>query len=76
MLLFKLQMAVLDSTKAKQDSLICVLVCNFFGTRHGKSVCDGEIGMIKRCSSLAIKLGNAVISCAEDLLRILQDAEG
>ena len=40
---------------------------HFFGSRHGKSVCDGEIGIVKRSAALAIRAGTTVISNATDL---------
>ena len=45
---------------------------HFFGSRHGKSVCDGEIGVVKRSASLAVKGGRAVIATAEDLYEYCQ----
>jgi len=39
---------------------------HFFGSRHGKGPCDGEIGVLKRSASLAVKRGH-VIADAEDI---------
>ena len=40
---------------------------HFFGSGHGKSVCDGEIGVVKRSAALVIKAGTTVISNATGL---------
>ncbi|XP_033754519.1 uncharacterized protein LOC117343464 [Pecten maximus] len=39
---------------------------HFFGSRHGKGPCDGEIGVIKRSASLAVSSRRAVLSNATD----------
>ena len=45
---------------------------HFFGSRHGKGPCDGEVGVLKRSASLAVKRGQ-VISDAEDFYKFAKD---
>jgi len=40
---------------------------HFFGSRHGKGPCDGEVGVVKRSASLAVRRGH-MISNAKDFL--------
>ena len=69
---YKGKTAFLDLSFAEEE-LGVTIERHFFGTRHGKSVCDGEIGMLKRCSSSAVKAGKVVIGCAEDLYKFCKE---
>ena len=40
---------------------------HYFGSRHGKGPCDAEVGVIKRCASLAVNSRQVIISDATDL---------
>ncbi|KAJ8018148.1 hypothetical protein HOLleu_44024 [Holothuria leucospilota] len=37
---------------------------HFFGSRHGKGPCDGEIGVLKRCAGNAVKSRQVIIADA------------
>lgn len=63
---YKGRTGFVDISFAVEDTGI-VTERHFFGSRHGKSVCDGEIGVVKRCASLAVKAGGIVIADAKDL---------
>ncbi|VDI09049.1 Hypothetical predicted protein [Mytilus galloprovincialis] len=45
---------------------------NFFGSEHGKSECDGEIGIVNRAIDRAIIGNKVIINNAEDLFKFCQ----
>ena len=68
---YKGKTACLDLSFAEEE-LGVTIERHFFDTRHGKSVCNGKIGVVKRCS-LAVKAGKVVICCAEDLYKFCKE---
>ncbi|KAJ8028003.1 hypothetical protein HOLleu_30123 [Holothuria leucospilota] len=45
----------------------------FFGSRHGNGPCDGEIGVLKKCASMAVKGRQVIICNSHDLFKYGQD---
>ncbi|PIK36346.1 hypothetical protein BSL78_26823 [Apostichopus japonicus] len=46
---------------------------HFFGSRHGKGPCDGEIGVLKKCAAVAVKGRQVIIRDAHDLFKYGQN---
>ena len=49
------------------------VVWNFFGSDHGKSECDGELGILNRSLDRAIAGGKVVMTNAEDMVNFCQE---
>ncbi|XP_071835504.1 uncharacterized protein [Apostichopus japonicus] len=55
------------------EDLGCKVEKHFFGSRHGKGPCDGEIGVLKRLAASAVKGRQVIISNAHDLYKYGRD---
>ncbi|XP_070532795.1 uncharacterized protein [Ptychodera flava] len=51
----------------------CTVEKHFFGSRHGKGPCDGEIGVLKKRAVTAVKSRQVIIANAEDLYEYGKD---
>ncbi|KAK3762158.1 hypothetical protein RRG08_024963 [Elysia crispata] len=46
---------------------------HYFGSNHGKSLCDSSGGTVKNCASAAVKNGQAIIQSSKDMFEFCND---
>ena len=68
---YKNKSSFCDCSFAYQD-FKCHIERHYFGSRHGKGPCDAEVGVIKRCASLAVNARQVVIGNSQDLYEYCQ----
>lgn len=64
---FKSKLPFLHMTELVQEFPNIVIDRHFFGSGHGKSLCDSCGGVIKGCASRAVASGNEIIQSASDM---------
>ncbi|KAJ8023613.1 hypothetical protein HOLleu_36102 [Holothuria leucospilota] len=64
--LYKCRVNFVDASHG-QDDFGFRVDKHYFGSRHGKGPCDGEVGVVKRCALNSVKTRKAIIGYARDL---------